>query len=494
MSSKNAHENSAGAALKGQLSLAARLTVWYVASAFTVVLGVTAFMYWALADNLSREEDQFLANEVEALRLLLRERPNVQRALEREVELAWTGRQYVQVYVRILDESGNLLLETTDMGKVVPDHVFESPLSESAGRPHGRNVKGLGDEPLRVMSATASVGQSGDRQYVLHVALDLANEEELLAGYRHKLWTVLAVALIVCSAGGYQIGRLGMRPIMAITAVAERIGSSTLHERLATTLPTEVASLAFTFNRMLDRLQDSFERLSQFSADIAHELRTPVNNLRGELEVTLGQQRSADDYREVLSSCLEESENLARMIDGLLFIARAEHPETEIAKEPLNIAAELTTAHEFFEAAAQEKGIALTTSAPHDLEVQLNRTLFQRAVSNLVANALAYTDTGGAVTITARDDKRGVRVEVADTGIGIPPDKMPRIFDRFVRVDWSRSSHSGGVGLGLSIVRSIAVLHGGNVEIESIEGKGTRVVLTFPHCGAVQQAAASASS
>jgi two-component system heavy metal sensor histidine kinase CusS len=471
------------------------LTVWYVASAFTVVLGVTGFMYWALADNLSREEDQFLANEVEALRLLLRERPNVQRALEREVELAWTGRQYVQVYVRILDESGKLLLETTDMGKVVPNHVFDSPLSVSAGRPHGRNVKGLGDEPLRVMSATASVGQSGDRQYVLQVALNLANEEELLAGYRHKLWAVLGIALIVCSAGGYQIGRLGMRPINAITAIAKGIGSSTLHERLATTrLPTEVAALAFTFNQMLDRLQDSFERLSQFSADIAHELRTPVNNLRGELEVTLGQQRSADEYREVLSSCLEESENLARMIDGLLFIARAEHPETEIAKESLNIATELTTAHEFFEAAAQDKRIELTVSAPQGLVVELDRTLFQRAVSNLVANALAYTDPGGIVSITAREDAGGVRVEVADTGIGIPPEKLPRIFDRFVRVDWSRSSASGGIGLGLSIVRSIALLHGGTVEIESSEGKGARVTLIFPHCGTAQCDAIAATS
>src|SRR5262249_9572489 len=191
---------------------------------------------------------------------------------------------------------------------------------------------------VRILSARAAVGGRAENDRVIQVALDRTYEEDLLAGYRRNLWIVLGAALLVCALAGYRIAQRGLRPVAQITEMARRIRSSTLDERIeASGLPAELSALAGTFNEMLDRLEESFNRLARFSADIAHELRTPVNNLRGEAEVALGRSRSAAEYREVLGSCLEECARLARIIDSLLFLARAESPETQLAKEPLDV-------------------------------------------------------------------------------------------------------------------------------------------------------------
>jgi two-component system heavy metal sensor histidine kinase CusS len=264
-------------------------------------------------------------------------------------------------------------------------------------------------------------------------------------------------------------------------AAAQRIRSTTLHERIeAGSFPAEVAALADTFNEMLDRLQESFERLSRFSADIAHELRTPVNNLRGEAEVTLARSRSLDEYREALGSCLEESVRLSRIIDGLLLMARAETPETELPRERVNLAAELEALCEFYDAAAADAGVRLVAQLPSDLWSYANRPLVQRAVGNLFENAVAHTPAGGEVRLTAVEEEGRIWVAVSDTGCGIPPTDVPHVFDRFYRVERDRSSTSGGSGLGLAIVRSIAELHGGDAKIRSEPGSGTTVEISFP--------------
>jgi two-component system heavy metal sensor histidine kinase CusS len=205
---------------------------------------------------------------------------------------------------------------------------------------------------------------------------------------------------------------------------------------------------------MLDRLEESFKRLARFSADIAHELRTPVNNLRREAEVALGKSRSAEGYREVLGSCLEECARLSRIIDSLLY-----------------------------EAAAAEAGVTLRLICSDGMVANLDRTLFQRAVGNLVANALAHTPAGGIVTVAAGREDGAVTVNVTDTGCGIPEAHLPHVFDRFYRVDDARSTATGGVGLGLAIVKTIAGLHHGSAMIKSEVGKGTRVTLAFPYGG-----------
>jgi two-component system heavy metal sensor histidine kinase CusS len=416
---------------------------------------------------------------------VLRERPEDLKALKQEVEWQATGRRDAPIRVRVLDESGRPLLETPGMGAELPAHVFPDAGAVDAEPGSGTEVRTPAGKAFRLLAVRAALGQAGGPPRVLQVAFDRTYEEALLAGYRRNLWLVLGSALLLCALTGYQIARRGLRPLAEITATARRIRSTTLHERLTLShVPAELFALAGTFNEMLDRLEESFQRLTRFSADIAHELRTPVNNLRGEAEVALGKARSPAEYRDVLGSCLEECGRLTQMIDSLLFLARADSPETQIARERLDVGRELAVVREFYEAAASEVGVALTVVCPDPVPAALDRTLFQRAVGNLVANALAHTPPGGTVTLAAARDGDAVRVEVADTGCGIPPEHLAHVFDRFYRADPARSTASGRVGLGLAIVKGIVTLHGGSARIASDVGRGTRVTLVFAGVGA----------
>jgi two-component system heavy metal sensor histidine kinase CusS len=475
MSSKNAPERR-----PRTWSLAARLTTWYGISAFVLIVAATGFLYWALVTNLDREDDEFLTDKVHLLQSLLSERPEDTRMLREEVEWEPAARRFGQVYIRILDGTGRLVLETPGMSAALPPVIFPEAAPGKGELHQGKEISCSTGRAFRILAARGEPDAEG-RDTVIQIALDRTREEALLSAYRKALWLALGIALAFCLLTGYHIARRGLRPVAEIGQAARRIRSTTLHERLAReNLPAELSTLAGTFNEMLDRLQESFERLARFSADIAHELRTPVNNLRGEAEVALSRPRTVAEYREVLSSCLEECGRLAGLIDNLLFVARAEDPRTQITKEPLDAGKELATVREFYEAAAAEAGVRLDVEAPSGLIADLDRTLFQRALGNLVANALAHTPRGGIITLAASQVKTEVRVEVADTGSGIAPEHLPYVFDRFYRADPARSTASGRVGLGLALVKSIAVLHGGSVAVTSEVGKGTRVCILFP--------------
>jgi two-component system heavy metal sensor histidine kinase CusS len=253
-----------------------------------------------------------------------------------------------------------------------------------------------------------------------------------------------------------------------------------LHERVnPARWPRELTALATAFDQMLDRLEKSFARLSQFSADLAHELRTPINNLMGEADLALSRVRAPDEYRRVLESSLEEFAKLARTIDGLLFLARAEHPETQVQRAALDARKEIDAVREFYDAMAQDQGVDVRCEG--DAALHADPLLLRRAVSNLLSNALQYTPRGGRVVMSAAaSPDGGAVVRVTDSGVGIEPEHLERIFDRFYRVDPARSRFPRGVGLGLAIVKSIMDLHRGLVTVQSEPGKGTTVSLQFP--------------
>jgi two-component system heavy metal sensor histidine kinase CusS len=343
-------------------------------------------------------------------------------------------------------------------------------------------MTGRHGQPFRVTSATVAVGTPPTHGDTVQIAIDVSQEEELLARYRLWFWGILLATSVLFPLVGYRIARHGIRPVEEIAATARRITSTNLRERIGSEgYPSELASLAGTFNEMLERLEESFERISRFTADIAHDLRTPVNNIRGEAEVALARARTVDEYRDVLGSSLEEAVRLSELIGDLLFLARAESPLTELHRENVNIGELLTTVREYYEASATAAGISLVVNdGAEPLNAQLDRSLMLRAVSNLVSNAIAHTPPGGTVTLAAANEDTAIRIEVYDTGVGIPAVALSRVFDRFFRVDPSRSKTSGGTGLGLAIVQSILTLHGGSAEITSKLGYGTRVSLRMP--------------
>jgi two-component system, OmpR family, heavy metal sensor histidine kinase CusS len=461
-------------------TLAFRLTAGYALAGLLLVILATASLYFLLVSELEKSTELFLGDKLHVLRTMLRERPEDTEALEEEVELETAARRYEHFYIRLLDEHSKPLMTT-------PGMADELDLSQLARRTQGRldvplPMRGRHGQALRVATALAQAGAPPGHTITIQIAIDVSQQEAFLARFRLGSWIILLASLTIFPIVGYQIARQGIRPVEEMAATARRISSTHLGERIRTEgYPFELASLAGTFNQMLDRLEDSFDRISKFSADIAHDLRTPVNNIRGEAEVALVRARTIDEYRDALESSLEEAVRLSDLIGNLLFLARTESPLMHLRRESLDVTELLTGVREYYEASAADAGVSLTTDfGDGPVMAELDRTLMQRAVGNLVSNAIAHTSSGGSVVMASHFQGAVVRIEVADTGIGIPPEALPRVFDRFFRVDPSRSQASGGTGLGLAIVQGIMVLHDGKVEIASEPGKGTQVILSLP--------------
>jgi two-component system heavy metal sensor histidine kinase CusS len=459
-------------------SVALTMTIWYALLSSGVIASATAVLYWALVQALYQEDLRDLTDIVNNARLLLRSAP-----------AAWTlqpgpsllePHQAPEIYLRVLDASARTITETAGMSaELLAPSIAQ--LSSLSGEGTRGDVLSRSGKPFLMLTVRAQTASATDPAPFIQVAMDREHDEAILGQYRERLWALFGGALVVCLVTGYLIARKGMRPVEHISSTAARVHSSTLDERIPTAgLPRELQVLADMFNAMLDRLQASFEHVSQFSDDVAHELRTPVNNLRGEIEVCLGKARSVESYRETLGSCLEECTRLSRLIDTLLFLARSDMTAHPIEREQIDVAHELATVEAFYGAAAADAGIALRVAATAGLSAQVNRTLFQQAIGNLVSNAIAYTPKGGAIAVEGRVEGGELAVTVRDTGCGISPEHLPRVLERFYRVDRARGSSNNHVGLGLAVVKSIATRHGGRVNIASEMGRGTEVALTLP--------------
>ena len=459
-------------------SLAFRLTAGYALVGLGLVFFAIVSLYLVLVGELEKSTDLFMADKVHVLSTMLHQATDDQDALHEEVELEPSARRFEQFYVRLLDGRDRQQMITPGMAQQLD---LERLDRETRARP-GRTIHMKGKDGKAFRVASVALAASATQIHTVQIAIDVSQKEALLARYRLWFWAILLASFIIFPLVGYQIARHGIRPVEAMAATARQISSTNLRERIDPEgYPSELASLASTFNRMLDRLEESFERISRFSADIAHDLRTPVHNIRGEAEVVLRRERTAGEYREVIESNLEEAVRLSDLIGDLLFLGRAESPLTRLHRERVDVGALLDGVREYYEASAAEGAISLSTPpAGGPVIADLDRTLLQRAVGNLVSNALAHTPRGGAVVLQTVADTSSLRIEVSDTGAGIPAEALPKVFDRFFRVDSSRSQNSGGTGLGLAIVRSIALLHGGNVEIHSQLGQGTRVILSMP--------------
>src|SRR5450755_920821 len=333
-------------------TLAVRLTAWYVLAGLALVVFATASLYSVLVTELEKSTDLFLADKVNVLRTMLRERPDDSDALREEIELESAARRYQQFYIRLVDERDVPLLTTPGMAEQLD---LLQLTAQTRGRPErAKRMQGRNGRLFFVMSAAAPVGGSAQTD-TMQIAIDVSQQEALQARYRQRFWVILLGTLAIFPLVGYQIARRGIRPVKEMATTARHISSTNLHERIQPEgYPSELASLAATFNEMLDGLEESFEQISRFSADIAHDLRTPVNNIRGEAEVALARARTVDEYREVLSSCLEEAVRLSDLIGDLLFLARAESPLAQLRRESINVGELLSGIREYYEAPAAD--------------------------------------------------------------------------------------------------------------------------------------------
>jgi two-component system heavy metal sensor histidine kinase CusS len=462
-------------------SIGARLSLLFMVASGLLLLIATVFLYFGAVRTLRHQDERLLASKIRVVRTLLKD-PAHAKGLESEIEHEAGEEQALKYFIRVLDPRSGVVLATPEMDALLPTGIFP-PLATAGSlgvaiRPH-RQLR------REYLLLTGDAQAAGDRPgtRLIQIALDTTPNREILAEYRRWLLFALGAGTIFSGLAGMLVARDGLRPLREITQAAREVRASSLEARLQPeTWPEELQELATAFDAMLDRLQGSFARLTEFSGDIAHALRNPVNNLRGEAEVALTQARTPDEYRQTMASMLEELDRLSKLVENLLFVARADHPESAIKRASFPVAAEMNAVREFYEALAADRQIAVTCEG--EATVEGDPTLVRRAVSNLLGNALKHTAPGGAVWLTAvtRPDC-AVEIAVRDNGRGIPGESLPRLFDRFYQVRPTAGSPARGVGLGLAIVKSIMRLHGGEVQVTSTIGVGTTFVLRFPPPG-----------
>jgi two-component system heavy metal sensor histidine kinase CusS len=462
------------------LSMTKRLAALNILAALSLLVCASLFFLWAVEQEWEEEDRVLLYQKVQVVRDILSNNSVQSEALRNELRWDSLSDISIKFYTRIFDEKGNLLLESPGMADILGRKAFPSPSrSDELPLKVVRLKSPDGRHAYRLLAARAAAG--ADKQTViLQLGLDISGEVTHTA-YHGKIVVILIMSGIVLSSlVGYAITRRGLRPLREVTEAIQRVSPSHLDERInRVRWPEELSALADVFNQSIGGLEDAFGRLSRYASDLAHELRTPINNLMGETEVALSKSRTADEYRQVLESNLEEYGKLSRLTEGLLFLARADNPKTRIEKSLLDASKEIEAIREFYSILAEDRGITVICEGSAQLDA--DQILFQRAIGNLVGNALQYTPRGGSVTISVRQaDDRHVEVSVKDTGIGILSEDLPNIFDRFYRASSGRSQHPEGMGLGLPIVKSIMDLHGGRVHLQSEPGKGTIATLRFP--------------
>jgi two-component system, OmpR family, heavy metal sensor histidine kinase CusS len=464
-------------------SLATRLALLYGLSAFGLLVVSSLILYWSLARTLEIQDEEILADRIRTVHLLAQNQDTRIEQLRERIETEWSRRKYERIFARIIDEKGSVLTETPGLEKQEPE-LYQFFLQKEADSKILRKDVEANGSVFKFYSEILDLGATSGLRYSVKLALDVTRERDLMKKYRQILGGIFLLGFLITLFFAYNVARKGIQPIREISKIAERISSTSLDERLKPDrFPIEFAQLAHTLNEMLDRLKDSFQRISQFSSDIAHDLRTPLSNLEGELSLALTKKRTQAEYEQTLGSGLEECERLRRILESLTFISRAENPRKAIRKENMSVKKELQAMRDFYESSALDANIKLEIESSEDLTVMADKTLFQRAIGNLISNAIQYSHAGSTVRLVANKSNGMTVVSVIDHGEGIPAEHLGRVFDRLYRVDVSRTQRNGtavGLGLGLSIVKSIASLHDGSVTIKSEIGKGTAVTILFP--------------
>ncbi len=323
---------------------------------------------------------------------------------------------------------------------------------------------------------------SDGAQFLIEVAAPYNQIESVLRGL--LLTFALGLPLIVALAigGGYLLMRRALHPVDEIRQKAAQITSRNLSERLPVVhTGDELERLATDLNRMIARLEESFLQINRFSADASHELRTPLTVLQGELEAIAQKgQGLPEDVKDTIGSALEETQRLSKIVASLLTISRLEAGEARVQPVRLDFAELARTTTDQMKLLAEEKRISLTSNGSEPVEVEADPSRLKQVVVNLLDNAIKYTPEGGNVSISVmRRDDHAV-LEVADSGLGISADDLPHVFERFYRADKAHSRQMGGTGLGLSIVRSICLAHGGQITVNSTEGRGSLFCVELP--------------
>jgi two-component system heavy metal sensor histidine kinase CusS len=456
----------------GRASITLRLTLLFASASTIVLLLLGALIASAVEQHFEEQDLEVLSGKLELTRHALeRVRSETEmNAMAQLLDDSLVGHQGLAVVVRAPD--GQILFATR--GADFPQALLE----RAADARHPVVWTSARNTPLRGISARVSTGVADAGPALVAVATDISHHQQFMRSFRVTLWSFVVLAALLTGFLGWIAARRGLAPLQAIRRAAEAITAQRLDARLASAaVPAELADLVDTLNAMLSRLDASFRRLSAFSSDLAHELRTPVSNLLTQTQVILARPRTREAYCDVLASNVEELERLSRMIADMLFIAKADEGQIVPSRTPIELDRLVEDLLEFYRLLADERGVALTLSGSG--QVTGDPSMIRRAIGNLLSNALRYAESGSGVRVAIDSAQAAgwVSIVVANSGEAIPASHLPRLFDRFYRVDSSR--HCEGTGLGLAIVKSIVEAHGGSVGVES-DATATSFILRLP--------------
>jgi two-component system heavy metal sensor histidine kinase CusS len=488
-----------------RLSLTTRLTAFFTLASAAVLLGLGWLTTAAIHAHFIELDSHTLQDKIHLTQEIIRRSASGQD-LQQRLDEALSSHQ--GLFVRVQDGAGRVLYATP--GFVFPAFA-DSALAQAGGahpagplasseHPAGTVASGAHHvQPLagnahharpliwhdsrqefHALQADGQLSGRADQPVRILAAVDTGHHAQFMVDFQKNLLGYMLLATLASGLLGWMAARRGLAPLRAMKARAAAVTAHKLDQRMPVdAVPVEMADLAASLNEMLARLELDFNRLSEFSSDLAHELRTPISNLMTQTQVALSQRRVADEYRDILASNAEELQRMARMVSVMLFLAKAEHGLALASRESFKVAGEVRALFDFYEALAEEKGVQLALQG--EGWISADRLMFRRAISNLLSNALRYTPAGGQVLVEIAQAPQLTTVSVENTGADISPELLPRLFDRFFRAEKSRNhpdADSDGAGLGLSITRAIAQAHGGQASVTSAGGK-TRFSVSF---------------
>lgn len=453
-------------------SIRARLTFWYtslLALSF-LVLGGTG--YGLLTYTLSRESDAALRGVAQTLA----ERDGgVESFIPTEIDQVFRrffGFSPLERYFERLPPG-----PSSRRGKL--------PLSEQAlknasrGVPTFETLEGLGPYPIRVL--TWPVVKAGRVSGIIQVGMSRENLDKTLRRFLWVMAGIFPVALLLAGGGGWVLARKALKPVDQMTEAARRISVEHLDRQVRESgAGDELDRLAQTLNEMLGRLNVAFQEARQFSADASHELQTPLTVMKGEIEVGLRSPRRPEEYQAILRSALEETDRIARLVEGLLLLSRSDAGVLRMDRRPVNLKKLIEEVLREIQPLAESHSVELRSGPAELAQVQGDPDHLGRLLLNLVDNGIKYTQSGGSVEISLHRDKEFAILQVTDTGMGIAKEDQEKVFRRFYRTAAARARGESGAGLGLAIARSIVEAHGGRIQVESAVGKGSHFTVFLP--------------
>ena len=441
-------------------SIRTRLTLWYLTVMVILLLMFSSVAYIMLDHNLYQNLDNALRAKSTQLNA-----PSVIIPQSDEILLSFNYNGTLN------QEIGTITVDTSKLSGLVKQAL--------SGQNSYLTTVTTANQGIRLY-ATSFLNLFNDQPVVVVVGQLTTEITDVLHTFMYIIIFAMIGVLVLAGLGGLFLADRVLRPVERITKTAQKIEGSDLSQRIDVKTDDELGRLAVTLNEMIGRLEEAFSRQRQFTADASHELRTPLAIMQAEATLALSKERTSDDYRKSLETISQESDYMSAVIGKLLFLARSDAGKEQLNFEDVDLKELIIGLAANIEALAQDKGIKFTVDTKDDVNVSGDKVKLRQLFTNILENAVRYTPADGKISVSLLEKESNAVVSISDTGIGIPPEHLPHIFERFYRVDKARARADGGIGLGLAIAKIIAESHKGKIDVESEVGKGTTFIISIP--------------